>query len=173
MGVDIDAMFSGMAGAQMNGKGRKLGDGKYRVTAKSLKLKKGGYYGDSFIFEYDVARSDNEEHPVGSARSYTVNLKSNQAFGDIKAVIFALIMGRDPSSLADTKRFAAEHAEATDWFKAAIDPEAAKKMDVAENFVAGLEVDVEVQWVKTKENRDFAVHRWSPVPEAATTDAAA
>jgi hypothetical protein len=169
MSIDIDAMFAGMAGAQMNGKGRKLGDGKYRVTAKSLKLKKGGYYGDSFIFEFDIAQSANADHPVGSGRSYTVNLKSDYAMGDMKALIFALIMGKDPGSLADIKRFAAEHAEAVEWFKAAIDPDVAKKRQLEENFVAGLQVDVEVEWRKSeKTGKDWALHRWSPAPEPAT-----
>lgn len=172
MGVDIDQMFAGMANAQMNGKGRRLGNGKYRVTAKALKLKKGGHFGDTFIFEFDVKTSANDEHKVGEARSYTVNLKSQQAFGDIKALIFALIMGKDPGSLTDTNRCAKEHAEATEWFKAAIDPDVAKKKDLPEDFVAGLEVDVDVQWIKTKEQRDFAVHRWAPVPEPATQAAA-
>lgn len=166
MSVNIEQMFAGMAGAQMTNKGRKLGDGKYRVAAKALKLKQGGHFGDSFIFEFEVKQSNNAEHEAGSSRSYTVNLRSQQAFGDIKAVIFALIMQKDPSSLTDTKRFAAEHAEATDWFKAAIDPAIAKGKGLEDNFVAGLEVDVEVLWIKTKEGRDFATHRWTPVPEA-------
>lgn len=161
--MDLSKVFADMAAGKMNGKGQKLGDGRYTVRSKLMKLKQGGHFGDSFIFEYDVVKSENPDHPVGSSRTYTVNMSRTQAFGDIKAVIFALIMQIEPSTIKDPPQNQKEHDEATEWFKKIVNGE----------DVSGLDVDVEVQWKKTRENRDFGLHKWIPaVDEAPPAQAA-
>lgn len=161
-------MVKRMAGAKMNGKGQKLGDGTYTVEGKLLKLKQGGHFGDSFIFEFTVLASQNPDHPVGSSRTYTVNLGKQQAFGDIKALIFAAIMGIDPSTVQDpTPANQALHDEATDWFKIIVDPDHAKAKGIEGNVGEGLVVSVDVNWRKTQGGHDWALHKWSPAVEAA------
>lgn len=169
---EIDAMFAGMAAAQMNGKGNYMGEGRFLVRSKLLKQKT-GFRGRSVIFEFEVTESTNPAHPVGSTGSWVVKLDKPQAFGDLKALIFALAMDLDPKTVKSPELDAKVHAEAAEIMKAALDADHARKMGVAEDFLIGLPLRLETTKVKTSKGGDFTVHNWSPAEEAAAPTAQA
>jgi hypothetical protein len=164
MSSEVDKFFEKAAGAKMNAKGQKLGDGKYLVKAKLMKIID-GHWGNSFIFEFDVLQSAHAEHPVGSTRSYRVDMKKEQAFGDIKAVFFALCMGIDPSGVKNPPADQELHNECVELIKLATKEGYAESLgEKPEDAYAGMTAWVEVKWQKTADGqREWARHKWLPV----------
>ena len=164
--MDINSLFAGMAKAQMNSKGNYMGEGVYRIRSKSLKAKD-GFKGKSLIFEFEIVESNNQAHAPGSSGSYVVKLDKPQAFGDIKALIFALAMDLDPKSVKSPEQDPQTHAQAAELVKAALDPAAAKALGVEPDFLVGLELRLETIKIKTQKGGDFTVHNWSPLSTSA------
>lgn len=172
--MDIEATFAGMAKAQLNGKGNYMGEGVFLVETKVIKVKD-GYKGRSFIFEFEILESTNEAHAPGSTGSWVIKLDKAQAFGDIKAMIFALAMDLDPKTVKSPEQDPETHAKATQLVMAALEPDVAKKLGVEPDFLIGLPLKLETVKIKTGKGGDFTVHNWSPAPvkDAGVTASAA
>ena len=162
--MDIDEMFKGMAAAQMNGKGNYMGEGRYLVRTKVLKVKE-GFRGKSFILEFEILETTNAAHPVGSTGSWVVKLDKPQAYGDIKGLIFALAMGVDPKTVRSPDQDPALHQQCATFTKAALSPEAAKALGEEPDFLIGLPLRLETVKVKTSKGGDFTVHNWAPAEQ--------
>lgn len=175
--MDIAQAFKGMETAKLNGKGQKLGPGSFDVEIEMVKGTD-GHFGQAFIVEMKVVAvgKDNPKNakgelfdPIDCKRTFTVALKRDQAFGDIKAFCLA-VAGVDPSSVKPPAEDPEMHKFAANLARAALSPEAAKDLKLEANWTNGKRVHVDTHGIKTKENRDFVIHRWSPI--GATPDPA-
>ncbi len=172
--MNIEETFKSMAGAKMNGKGNYIEPGRYIVAPRLLKLNE-GYNGKAFVSEWEVCESTNPNHKIGSTVSYVVNLKRDQAMGDLKALFFALAMGRDPKLVASDDTEA--HEEVVEYFKGGVSAEHAAAIGEAPGWLIGRRIALETVKVPTKPKTaggppgEFTVHNWSPAP--AKTAAAA
>lgn len=101
-------MFSGIKEAQMSGGGNNFRDGKYKCLVEKVHAKK-GYKGSSFIAEmriieseavteYEIARDQKtttdklvKPNAPNTAASYVVNLKFDNALGNIKKFVLGVL----------------------------------------------------------------------------------
>lgn len=163
--MDVDKMFAGMATAQMFGKGIFMGEGRFGVRTKLIKLNE-GHKGKSFIVEFEVLSSTNEKHAIGSSGSWVVKMDKPNAFSDIKGFVAALI-GMDPKSIRKPEEDPATHETLAKYAKAACDADFAKKIGEEPDFLIGVDLNLETVLKKTLAGKDFTVHNWSPAEEAA------
>jgi hypothetical protein len=149
-------LFAGVDKAKMTTKLPPLTQGKYRLKIEKcqmIKVFKTG--GNAFISEFEVVKSDTAAHPVGSKRSWYQKMEPSEiALGSLKqfAASFLGVDPRDPTKV-----------------DAEISPTLEKDLEAAVgpgNGFAGLVSDVQVDAVKTKENKDFNRHSWIPAVEA-------
>jgi hypothetical protein len=160
--MDIDKMFDDMAGAAINDKGEFFSAGLYRCTVDSLELRD-GHKGISFIAKLKVVESNNGT-PAGVTRSWILRLDNketkDQVMGDIKGFIFA-VKGLSPRQVPSPEKNPKVHEDAVKLFKAAIDPEFAKKNNINPGWALDKPVNLEATVVKTKKDKDFTRHSWA------------
>jgi hypothetical protein len=171
--MSIEDLFAGMATATMSGGGNYMTPGQYVVEVVNIRLKS-GYKGRSFIFEFRIVESNNPNHPVGSSGSYVILLdnpdpkKRGYAFGDMKAVFFALD-GKDPKKVKDPAVDPQAHEEAVELSKLALQEDYCKEKGLEPGFLSGTRVKLECRTKKTNpspqkpQGGEFTVHDWSPV----------
>lgn len=167
--MDLDTLFSGMAGSEVNVRGEFFDQGLYTAEVLSLKYQN-GFKGQSFIAKFKVLTSNNGT-PAGVTRSWIVKLdkpKTKQsAMGDIKQLFLALT-GIDPKTVKSPEIDPKTHEQATRLFKCAIDAEYAKKCDVDPNEFVGATVALEATTVQTQPTAErpnggtFTRMSWSP-----------
>jgi hypothetical protein len=107
---------------------------------------------DLFIVECKIIKSDCPERKAGISASWVVNLKQDAAMGNIKGFI-AAANGIDPSD---------EEA-----VNEAVTEEVCELAVSNDQPLAGNKIHLECIMIKTRENKDFTLHRWSPAAEAA------
>lgn len=109
---------------------------------------------DLFIAETTITESDNEERPAGTKASWCVNFKQDAALGNIKGFV-AACNGIKPTN---NKKVNAEITdEICDY-----------AVDEKDNPLAGILLKlVCVNKVIEKTGKDFTVHMWDPMEEAA------
>jgi len=163
----LDDLFAAMDKAPLNSKGKYMGAGNFIVAPKVIKYKV-GHKGKSFIHEFEILKTSNPDHPVGSSGCQVTKLEKDQAWGDIKAFMLAIACGVDPKTIKDPPGDSALHAAAKAFAMAALDPAYAAKLDPPQepDFLIGIPVKLECVVIKTLKGTDFTVHNWSPVSEA-------
>lgn len=124
----------------------------YKVKIKSVITMTSRKKDDLFIVEGQITESNCAERPVGQTASWVVNMKQDAALGNIKGFI-AAVNGIDPAN--------------TDAVNENVTEEVCELAVSKEQPLADNEVKLECTMIKTKENKDFTLHRWSPVEMAA------
>ena len=161
--MDIDQLFNGLAKAQINGRGTFMSEGLYIVDIQNIFVKE-GFKGKSFIAEFTIVESNNDDHKPGVTRSWVLNFSKQQTFPDISKFMMALL-GDDPSVKANQEnpeiRKAGElYARATCGSPTAKSELGAK---YEEGMFKGARLRLECTEIKTKANTPFTVHAWSPL----------
>lgn len=171
--MDAESMFAGMAKAPMFGAGQYFGEGEFLVETKSIKMNN-GHKGLCFIVEFKVLESNSEKDPVGSIRSWVVKMGAGNlnAFSDIKGFLFALALGIDPKKAGTPEENPDLHSQATEFVKAACDPNYAQKIGADADALIGLPVKLYTFQKPTKPSLQkpqgglFTVHNYSPAAAA-------
>ncbi len=162
--MDIDKLFDGMAKAPINGRGTFLTPGLYTVKLKNIFVKE-GFKGKSFITEFEIVTSNNDEHKPGSTRSWVLNFGKAQTFPDITKFMMACL-GEDPAVKANQDD-AGLKALAELFARAVCGSDTAPK-ELGEDYRPGMfegrELKLECTPYVTKAGTDFTVHAWSPLP---------
>jgi hypothetical protein len=166
--MDLDQIFGNMEKASMSDKGSFFPGGLYTCALKSMEYRN-GFKGQSFIAKFEVLESNNPDCAVGSTRSWIVKLDKQetkeQAMGDIKALIFALL-GKSAKDVGSADKNPLAHKQAVALFKAHIDenygPKFKAEFGVDAPSLVGRPVSLEATSVKTKAGGDFTRHSWSP-----------
>lgn len=168
--MDIEAIFGRMAGAPMTQSGQYFqSGGRYRLRLKGGKVN-AGFKGTFFIAEFEVLESDKAEDPVGSTRSYTVRLDNKQRdpFGDIKALIFPLVFGLEPSKVPPPDVDLELHTKAAQLTMILVDPAYAAKVGAPPGVLDGRTVRLETVAKPTAptavrpQGGTFTKHLWTP-----------
>ena len=108
---------------------------------------------DLFIVETLILESDNGERKPGTKASWCVNFKQDAALGNIKGFV-AACNGIKPT---DNERVNDEITDEICEFA----------VDEKDNPLAGVKLKLVCVNKKTKEDKDFTVHMWDPIEEAA------
>ena len=177
MSFDVESLFSNMANAPLNAKGKYMGEGKYRIRTKSQKVteiysKKKNCKVKTFVNVFEVVTSTNPDHAAGSEGTQFIGLDNDRGWGDIKAFVFATFMGLDPDRIKSPAQDAKAHAEATELAKALLSPTHAEALQFPADFGTGQFVDLECIKVKTAakpgypDGGEFTVYKFTPVPAA-------
>lgn len=178
--MDLDSIFGNMEKASVSDKGTFYNGGLYLNELISIEYRE-GFKGKSCIAKFKVLESNNEEDEVGSTRTWIVKLDNartkDQAMGDIKGLIFALL-GINPRQVGSPDKNPKAHKQAVDIFKAAIDPDFASMLKDAGTpapSLVGRKVALEATVVATAPSKDrpeggkFTRHAWTPAPKTAAT----
>lgn len=89
--------FTGVEKAEIFGGGTFIQeDGDFVVEAQKVVAKENRKHEPIFIVEFKLLESTNENHPVGSSRSWLVKKNSDGGLGDIKAFV-AVTEGLEPN----------------------------------------------------------------------------
>lgn len=174
--MDVESLFGGMAKAQSTSRGQYMDEGKFRVSAKGFSvrksqdpLKQGAVF---FVFEFEILESSNPTAaPVGSTRSWLVNMGNAKALGNVKDLMLAF-SGHEPKKVRPFEVDPTPHLEATEMAKVVCSPEYAAKAGADPNDLVGLELLLSCTKVNTRPKfpgapaGQFTVHDWSPVPDA-------
>lgn len=104
MSIDVEKLFSGMADADIHGKGSWMSEGLFTIEIKNIQVKEGTnpknlntFRKGLLIVEFGVVESTKpEKHPVGASRSTVLNSGSTYFFADASKLMMALL-GYDPS----------------------------------------------------------------------------
>lgn len=143
-------LFDEIGSAKVNQGGVYFLPGIYRceiVKVFTLKTRKRE---DVFIVECEIKESNNEERKPGGRASWVVNLKHDAALGNIKGFV-AAANGIDPTNEAEVNE--------------EVTAEAVELVCSDDNPLEGVEVMLEATNIKTRDNRDFTLHQWTPVSE--------
>lgn len=124
----------------------------YVVEIKQLITMTSRKKDDLFIVEALIIKSDCPERKVGMSCSWVVNLKQDAALGNIKGFI-AAANGIEPT---DEEKVNAEVTE-----------EACTLAVSKDQPLAGIKLGLECTMIKTKAQKLFTLHRWSPMDQAA------
>lgn len=172
--MDLDTIFKNMEDASVTQKGTFFNGGLYDLTLESIEYRD-GFKGKSVIAKFKVDTSTNDQDGEGETRSWILKLDNprtkEQAMGDIKQLIFALI-GVDPASVGPSDRNPKAHKQAVEIFKgnvseeyrAAWEKENGKKLPVLKGRKVKLEATVVVT-APTEQRPNggkFTRHTWSP-----------
>ena len=163
--MDVDRMFAGMAQAEAKGAGQYFGVGRFLLRTKNIFAKEG--FKPAFIAEFEILESTCATDPVGSSRSFFVNMKPDNpyAFSDIKKFLAAL-SGDNPKTLPSPAAAPEKHREIEQLAKAACDPAYAARIGMAPDALIGLPVRLETWQKPTKKVGGlFTIHDWSPAEE--------
>ena len=149
--------FAGLRNGQVFENGNYLTPGGlYAVEIQRCMVKKTRKGKTGLLVEFVVLESSSEKHLVGSKATWFQDLNADGGFGAIKLFVYAL-MGH-------------EYAAKKDWLIANIDPGIEALMDKAVegngDALKGSKLRCETVGKKTKENRDFTQHHWSPYAKA-------
>jgi len=147
---------SGLKNAKTFERGAYLGVGAYQLQIGKFVLRAGEKAtrksGDALIVEFEVKRTSNPAHPVGSKATWYQSLKDKDvAYGAIKEFLYAVLK-------AETKEQ-----------QALVDETIEKVLDDAidNGKLNGFVVDVQTSMKKTAgRGLDFTVHAWSPAKAA-------
>lgn len=120
---------------------------RYKVAIKRVHTITSRKKEDLFIVEAKILESDCPDRPEGMGCSWVVNMKQDAALGNIKGFI-AAANGIDPSSEEEVD------AEVTE--------EVCETVVSNANPLEGTEVGLECVMIKTREDKDFTLHRWYP-----------
>jgi len=170
--MNIDQLYSGMAKAEINGRGTYLGEGHFEVQTKSIFVKKGvnpKKPGDSFICEFEIQKSDNADHPVGSTGSYVLKFSNVYAMGNIAELIIALLGYENTKANqgdADIREQAALVARAvcgSETAKAELETLRKGLGDPAFGNVVGQRLRLETTKRPTEAGGEYTVHKWAPL----------
>jgi len=172
---DIDAMFDAMRGAKMGRKGQWLTDGQYLIKLSFLGVKKKEIgSGTNGIVEFEVVKTSNPEHPVGSTRSWVRSMDSFSFWDNIMAIVLSAT-GFDPRQLkpedTELRNDATTLAAAICGGEKAIAVLKAKGFDNPNELLLGKLIKVECRTVPTRGDPtkgrppgQFTLHDWSPAP---------
>lgn len=144
-------LFGGIGDAKIGMGGLYFLQGLYRVRIIRFFAMESRKKEDLVIAECEVLASDVAERKVGMKPSWVVNLKQDAALGNIKGFL-AACLGLDPN---DTE--AVNERITEDFCEEAVSED---------NPLAGIEVNLEAVNIKTRENNDFTLHKWSPAEAA-------
>ncbi len=171
---DIDSIFSGMATAEIHGRGNWMGAGLYVVETKNIFVKKGTNPkkpGDSFIVEFLVLESNNPAHAVGTSGTWVLKFTWPATFGHITKFVLALL-GHDPSVKANIdnpklRELAALYTRATCGSEVA---QKALGVEYEKDMFVGIPLKLEcsVQLATEAGKSDFTSFSWAPASEAGT-----
>jgi hypothetical protein len=177
MGIDIDKLFDGMATKEIGGSGNFMGEGLYVVETKQLFVKE-GFKGKSFICEFEIVKSDNDAHPVGSTGSYVLKFENPYAFGNISELVIALL-GYENTKENQTNKTIRDQVQ--DVTSAACGSDKAKAKlgaNSEDGMLLGIRLKLECRKKATApkagrpEGGEFTVHKWSPTTETLAAQAA-
>ena len=171
--MDLDTIFGSMEKASVSDKGTFFNGGLYLNELISIEYRD-GYKGKSCIAKFKVLESNNEEDEVGSTRTWIVKLDNpktkDQAMGDIKGLIFALL-GINPRQVGSPDKNPNAHKQASDIFRASIDEDFAAKLEKPAPKLVGRKCALEATVVSTAPSKDrpeggkFTRHAWTPAPK--------
>lgn len=162
MGLEI---FKGLRDAKVFERGVFLSEGGYRLRVLKCLLKHTRKSGDAYIVEFEVVKSSNEKHPVGSKATWFQKMTDpDVAFGALKLFMYAML--------------GFEYPKDKDLLVAEIDPKLEELM--AETCVEidgrkvrehgtldGKLIDVTVALKDTTAGKKFSNHVWQTVRDAA------
>ena len=140
-------LFTGIEDAQVGQGGVYFLEGKYLVEIVKVMTLNSRKKEDLFIVEAKILKSSNPERKVGITASWIVNLKHDAALGNIKGFV-AAANGISPSDKEEVDRN--------------VDEEAVEYACSEDNPLAGVQLDLECVQIKTREKRDFTLHKWNP-----------
>lgn len=140
-------LFTGIEDAKISAGGVYFVEGLYIVEIVKVSTIRSRKNEDLFIVETEIQSSSAPERKVGTTCSWVVNLKQDAALGNIKAFI-AAANGIDP---ADTEQVKQEITEEVVEFACSDD-----------NPLAGTKLNLECVAIKTKAQKDFTLHKWTP-----------
>lgn len=149
-------IFKGMAKAKVTGPREKYlvadFDGDVKVVETLLKETRAK--GDAFIVTLEIVTTNKEdEHPVGSRAAWYVSLQDKDiAFSNMLGFMGAL------GGMSDSEEIEENGEELTSMLEEAID-------SPDDNDLIGEVVHVKTLLVKTKADKDFTRHEWSPNTE--------
>lgn len=169
--MDVDTLFSRIDTAEIFSSGNYMHEGVYVVETKNI-LVKDGHKGQSFIVEFTILESSNEQHKVGTTGSWIVKFAWKQTFGNITKFVMALL-GKNPNDkkLQEDPKLRGEIGQIV---RAVCGSDAAKKELGAayeEGMLYGIPLRLECSQTKTQpkpgkpEGGDFTVYTWSPLPD--------
>ncbi len=95
----IDALFTGMANADIHGKGSWMSGGVYEAEIKDISVKEGTnpknpntYKKALLIVEFTITKTNQpDKHPVGAIRTTILNSGSMYFFADVSKLMMALL----------------------------------------------------------------------------------
>lgn len=140
-------LFSGIEEAKVGAGGVYFLEGNYKVEVVKVFAMKSRKKDDLFIVETKILDSDNPKRKAGTSCSWVVNLKQEAALGNIKGFI-AAANEIDP---ADADKVNEE-----------VNEEAVEFACSEANPLVGVLLDLECVEIKTRANKDFTLHKWSP-----------
>jgi hypothetical protein len=109
----------------------------------SLKMIKTRKREDAFVAEFDILKSDVPERPAGTRFSWVVNFKFESAPANVKSFLAAVMN-------CDVKE---------------VDAEGSRYACSDKNPCHGRLVRLEASMIKTKQDKDFTLCNWHPVPD--------
>lgn len=163
-------LFAGLREAKTFERGTFLKAGIYEVRVKRALFKKTRAKGDAFILEFVVEKSDYEakkKSAIATLAGQPYDLKElekllpnregssaswYQSLQDI-GIGFGALKGFC-ASILNQKAEDPEFIEAVEGFMNSI---------VSDGVIDGVLISVEAVQIKTKENRDFTLHRWGAI----------
>lgn len=174
--MDIDALFSGMAKADANGRGGNMKPGLYTIKTKNILTKKGQNPkkpGDSFIVEFEIIESNNEAHAAGSSASWVQKVTWPAFFGNVTKFVYSLLDWEVTKETLDDK---SKRETAEKYARAMCGSEKAVT-ELGDEYEAGMflkqTLKLETVMEKTSTGGDFTAYKWSSVDAQAALAAAA
>lgn len=153
------AKFVGMKDAKVGAGGVYFLEGRYRVKLVRAFMLQSRKSGDLFTVEAMVVRSTCAQRPPGLKCSWQVKMGQDMALPNIKGFL-AACNGADPSNDLEVQ------AAFTDANGQDVSEETAEMAVSDENPLAGIELDLEVVTIMTREKKlPFSKHTWMPPSE--------
>ena len=153
--------FGGMQEAKIGQGGVYFLEGRYTVRVVKVFMLDSRRSGDLFTIEAIILKSTCPQRPVGLKCSWQVKMGQDMALPNIKGFL-AACAGADPSNDLEVR------AAFTDQDGRDISEETAEMAVSDENPLAGIDLDLVVVTISTKEKKmPFSKHSWAPAKDGA------
>lgn len=144
--------------AKVFGKGNYLDPGNYKLKVLKMFTKETRSNGSALIVDFEVVESDNDKVPVGQKRNWYQGLADQDiAFPAIKEFLLALF-DIDQSDDEEVENF----EEKLPKLMEECGDEKWEKKSEEDHPLNGKTIAVECFMKKTRGDKDFTVHKWSP-----------
>jgi hypothetical protein len=153
--------YEGLSGAVPSKGGVYMKPGRFRVKLSAVKDITGQTGVPWTVVEFKILKSDNPEVPVGTERSWVVDMSPSNRMGlpNIKGFL-AAVSGVDGGLDDATSRIEGYWSDKTGGVRVSVE-EIMEEYVVGANILEGVEMDLECVQIKTKTGGDFTKFNWA------------